>query len=121
MEEKKYATTLSFMKKKDFANGGYVIQGSCSVDDLKKLVVRDGKVYFKLTELKEETKFGAKYVLTEDDYMAQYGDSPKHILGEEFGKQPSIEDLEEEKPYKQGEITSNTKVAQPSEDEDLFA
>lgn len=114
MEEKNYALTLAFMKRRDFENGGYVIQGAISIDDLKKLKVRSGKVYVKLQELKKETQYGAKYTLVEDDYMATYGDDPVQSLESLLHTEYQRGEVEVEKPY---EAKSESK---PSEEEDLF-
>ena len=100
-EEKKYAQTLSFMKKKEFEGWGWVIQGAIKVEDLKNLLVRDGKVFVKFTKLKEPTQYGAEFLLTEDDYMASYGDGEKAPLGDALSGK-----VAEQKEAEQAEIGS---------------
>lgn len=100
MNEKKYGVTLSFMKRRDFENGGYVIQWAIPLNVLKEMTVRDGKIFVKLNELKEETQYGAKYVLVEDDYMANYKNEGKKglVVKLEEEKGP-MEELEVEVPF----------------------
>lgn len=100
----------AFGTLKAFENGGYVIQWSMSLNDILKLGVRNNKVYFRLTELKEPTKYGAKYLIREDEYMANYqngreGSFEEIVFGD--GKDKTIESVEREAPYKPGEITAN--------------
>lgn len=100
----------AFGTLKAFENGGYVIQWSMSLNDILKLGVRNNKVYFKLTELKEPTKYGAKYLIREDDYMANYQNGREGSFEEiVFGKQSqdAVESVEREAPYKPGEIIAN--------------
>lgn len=100
----------SFGKIKAFENGGYVIQFAFDLNDLLKFGVRNNKVYFKLTELKQETKYGQKYLITEDEYMANYqngreGSITELLLGKQAAAQQ--ESMETDKPYTPGEITAN--------------
>lgn len=100
----------AFGTLKAFENGGYVIQWSIPLDDLLKFGVRNNKVYFKLTELKEPTKYGAKYLIREDDYMANYQNGREGSITEILlGKQAAAtqESMETDKPYTPWEITAN--------------
>lgn len=100
----------AFGTLKAFEKGGYVIQWSIPLDDLLKFGVRNNKVYFKLTELKEPTKYGAKYLIREDEYMANYQNGREGSINEILlGKQAAAqqESMETDKPYTPGEITAN--------------
>lgn len=99
----------AFGKIKKFDNGGRVIQWAMNVEDLKKFIVRKWKVYFRMTELKEETQYGAKYLIREDDYMSNYNNEWEGPLGNLFeAEKPSgpskIEDIEIETDFKTWEV-----------------
>lgn len=101
----------AFGKIKKFDNGGRVIQWAMNVEDLKKFIVRKWKVYFKMTELKEETQYGAKYLIREDDYMANYNNEWEGPLGNLFEAEQSsgptkMEDIEVETDFKTWEVIS---------------
>lgn len=101
----------AFGKIKKFDNGGRVIQWAMNVEDLKKLTVRKWKVYFKMTELKEETQYGAKYIIREDDYMANYNNEWEGPLGSRLWWQTPVEpskmeDIEVETDFKTWEVIS---------------
>lgn len=99
----------AFGKIKKFDNGGRVIQWAMNVEDLKKFIVRKWKVYFKMTELKEETQYGAKYLIREDDYMANYNNEWEGPLGSQLEWETptgptKIEDIEVETDFKTWEV-----------------
>lgn len=99
----------AFGKIKKFDNGGRVIQWAMNVEDLKKFIVRKWKVYFKMTELKEETQYGAKYLIREDDYMANYNnewEGPLSNLMEWWEAPRKMEDIEVETDFKTWEVIS---------------
>lgn len=99
----------AFGKIKKFDNGGRVIQWAMNIEDLKKFIVRKWKVYFKMTELKEETQYGAKYLIREDDYMANYNnewEGPLSNLMEWWEAPRKMEDVEVETDFKTWEVIS---------------
>ena len=102
----------AFGKIKKFDNGGRVIQYAFNVEDIKKFTVRNGKVYFKMNPLKEETQYWAKYLIREDDYMANYNNEWEGPLWwmlewETPTKEPSkVEDIEVETDFKTWEVIS---------------
>lgn len=104
----------AFGKIKKFDNGGRVIQWAIPVEDLKKYTVRKWKIYMKMTELKEETQYGAKYLIREDDYMANYNNEWEGPLGSQLEpeeKEPTkMEDVEVETDFKTGEVISAGKA-----------
>lgn len=106
----------AFGKIKKFDNGGRVIQWAFDINDLKKFVVRNGKVYFRMTELQKETQYGAKYLIREDEYMANYNWESNGTLADALGweepvKEPTkIEDVEVETDFKTGEVISAGKA-----------
>ena len=89
----------AFGKIKKFDNGGRVIQWAMNVEDLKKFIVRKWKVYFKMTELKEETQYGAKYLIREDDYMANYNNEWEGPLGSQLEWETSTGPTKMEKTW----------------------
>ena len=106
----------AFAKIKKFDNGGRVIQYAFDVNYIKKFTVRNWKIYFKMTEIKQETQYGAKYIVREDDYMANYnwewnGTLADALWWEEWVKEPTnIEDVEVETDFKTWEVISAGKA-----------
>ena len=106
----------AFAKIKKFDNGGRVIQWAFDVNDIKKFTVRNGKIYFKMSELKQETQYWAKYIVREDEYMANYnwewsGTLADNLWWEEPVKEPTkMEDVEVETDFKTGEVISAGKA-----------
>ena len=101
----------AFGKIKKFDNWGRVIQWAMNVEDLKKFIVRKWKVYFRMTELKEETQYGAKYLIREDDYMANYNNEWEGPLGSQLEWETptgptKIEDIEVETDFKTWKVIS---------------
>lgn len=127
----------AFGKIKKFDKGGRVIQFAFDIDDITKFTIRNRKIYFKMTELKEETKYGAKYLIREDEYMANYNwegqnslweylvwDACDTIKEQQKANDDPFAGVENEKPYTPWEITKDTKKDDPApwtNVDDLFA
>ena len=63
----------SYIKEKVFDNGGYVLNCSFDIEELKKLADQSGKVKMIISPLRNESPYGSTHKAVHDDWKPTAG------------------------------------------------